>query len=44
MIWVNLQGADLGEAKLQDAKYSSETIWSDGFDPVAAGAILIFWG
>jgi len=42
----NLQGADLREANLRKANvegaiYSHDTIWPDGFDPNAAGAILV---
>ena len=34
-----LTDAKLREADLRGAKYSAETKWSVGFDPVAAGAI-----
>ena len=40
-----LRGADLREANLsgadlREAKYDNNTIWPDGFDPKAAGAVL----
>ena len=35
----NLHGAGLRGAKLGGARYNDETIWPDGFDPEAAGAI-----
>ncbi|AEI64901.1 pentapeptide repeat-containing protein [Corallococcus macrosporus] len=35
----NFKGAVLEGASLRDARYDDETIWPDGFDPVAAGAI-----
>ena len=42
----NLHGADLSEANLhktvlQFAKYTDDTKWPHGFDPIAAGAIRI---
>ena len=42
----NLRGADLNEAflrfaNLSEAKFSTATIWSEGFDPAATGAILV---
>jgi formylglycine-generating enzyme required for sulfatase activity len=37
----NLSEANLSNSKLTGAKYSSKTIWPSGFDPVAAGAILV---
>ena len=42
----DLTGADLTDAKLYKAdltgaKYSSTTRWPEGFDPIAAGAILV---
>lgn len=42
----NLSAADLNGAvvlgtKLVDAKYTVETRWPDGFDPIAAGAVLV---
>ena len=35
----NLRGADLREANLGEARYSMVTVWPDGFDPSAVGAI-----
>jgi hypothetical protein len=29
------------DAYFGNAKYDRDTIWPDGFDPVAAGAILV---
>lgn len=47
----NLQGAELGKAtlsfakltgaNLQGAKYNNDTLWPEGFNPIAAGAILV---
>jgi Pentapeptide repeats (8 copies) len=37
----DLSNLDLKKAILIGAEYSSKTIWSDGFDPEKAGAILI---
>jgi uncharacterized protein YjbI with pentapeptide repeats len=34
----NLSEASLDEADLRGAAYRMETVWPDGFDPVAAGA------
>jgi hypothetical protein len=39
----NLSGADLFKADLREAKYGVETKWPGGFDPVAAGALLVDW-
>ncbi len=36
-----LGGSDLTGANLKGAKYSKRTVWPDGFDPQAAGAILV---
>jgi uncharacterized protein YjbI with pentapeptide repeats len=36
----NLSGADLVNANLHEAKYDRHTQWPEGFDPVAAGAVL----
>jgi hypothetical protein len=36
-----LRDADLSGAHLSGAKYTKNTKWSDEFDPVAAGAILV---
>lgn len=33
--------ADIETANLKDALYSNDTVWPDGFDPVAAGAIFV---
>ena len=41
LINANLTGADLTNAILTKAKYSEKTKWPEGFDPVAAGAILV---
>jgi hypothetical protein len=35
-----LTGANLEDATLSGATYSHETVWPEGFDPAAAGAIL----
>jgi hypothetical protein len=35
----NLQDADLGGANLRGARYDAGTVWPEGFDPDAAGAI-----
>ena len=37
----NLRGADLTGVDLTSAKYDDATIWPDGFDPEAAGAVLV---
>ena len=37
----NLSRADLRVANLSDATYNTETMWPEGFDPVAAGAVLV---
>ena len=39
LMGADLSGANLWEADLKEAKYDQTTIWPDGFDPVAAGAI-----
>lgn len=36
----DLRGADLTQAYLKYAAYDKRTLWPEGFDPVAAGAIL----
>ena len=36
----DLRDADLGGAWLIGAKANQDTIWPDGFDPVAAGVIF----
>ena len=36
----NLSEANLNNTDLREAKYDQKTIWPDGFDPVAAGAIF----
>jgi uncharacterized protein YjbI with pentapeptide repeats len=43
--WANLIRTNLNQARLDGtdmskAKYSKETKWPEGFDPIAAGAIL----
>ena len=37
----DLRGANMTGADLRRAEYNSETKWPEGFDPVAAGAVLI---
>jgi hypothetical protein len=37
---VNLGGAGLNGAGLEGAKANEDTIWPEGFDPVAAGVIF----
>lgn len=37
----NLSGTYLQRTNLQGAKYTTDTIWPEGFDPIAAGAILV---
>lgn len=37
----NLSNVNLLAADVRDAIYNWRTIWPDGFDPVAAGAILV---
>ena len=44
--WADLTGADLRwadltGADLSDAKNNADTTWPEGFDPVAAGAVLV---
>ena len=44
--WANLRQADLRGAKLMGAdltgaRYDTDTKWPEGFDPVAAGAVLV---
>ena len=41
LVRADLSRADLSEADLSKAKYDDNTKWPDGFDPVAAGAILV---
>ena len=36
----NLEMADLSRANLEGAKANKNTVWPDGFDPVAAGVIF----
>ena len=36
----NLEGADLTEADLERARANKDTVWPEGFDPVAAGVIF----
>jgi uncharacterized protein YjbI with pentapeptide repeats len=37
----NLRWADLTGAGLSDAKNNADTTWPEGFDPVAARAVLV---
>jgi uncharacterized protein YjbI with pentapeptide repeats len=37
----NLRSANLSGANLRGARYNAETIWPDGFDPEASGAVLV---
>lgn len=37
----NLSGAHLNDTVLTGAKYDQATVWPEGFDPVAAGAIMV---
>ncbi len=37
----NLRWADLTGADLSDAKNNADTTWPEGFDPEAAGAVLV---
>ncbi len=37
----NLRGANLFGANLRLADYSANTQWPEGFDPEAAGAVLV---
>ena len=37
----DLTGANLSDAYLRAAKYNANTKWPVGFDPVAAGAVLV---
>ena len=46
LIKANLSGADLRGADLREAKYNANTKWPvlpqpEGFDPEAAGAVLV---
>ena len=41
LVSANLYGANLTNTKLTNAIYTRDTIWPDGFDPDAAGAIMI---
>ncbi len=40
LMGADLSGANLNKADLKEAKYDQTTKWPDGFDPIAAGAIL----
>lgn len=40
LMGTDLSGANLNKADLKEAKYDQATMWPDGFDPIAAGAIL----
>ncbi len=37
----DLRGANLYEANLSMVRYNARTMWPEGFDPVAAGAVLV---
>ena len=37
----DLDGADLTDANLSKAEYDQNTVWPAGFDPVAAGVIMV---
>ena len=37
----NLYLAKLNGANLTGARYNADTTWPEGFDPVAAGAVLV---
>ena len=37
----DVTGADLFKADLREAKYNANTKWPEGFDPKAAGAVLV---
>ena len=39
--YANLRSADLGSANLRSATYNQLTMWPTGFDPQAAGAVLV---
>lgn len=41
--YTNLTSATLEGANLTGAKYTLKTLWSEDFDPKAAGAILVEW-
>ena len=41
LINANLADADLTNAELTGARYTLATVWPAGFDPVAAGALLV---
>lgn len=40
LMGADLSGANLNKADLKEAKYDQKTKWPEGFDPIAAGAIL----
>jgi len=40
----DLQGADLTGADLTGARFDSLTLWPEGLDPAAAGAVCVFHG
>lgn len=40
LMGADLSGANLNKADLKEAKYDQSTKWPDGFDPIAAGAVL----
>lgn len=39
--WADLRKADLSEADLGKARYNAQTSWPKGFDPQAAGCLLV---
>jgi uncharacterized protein YjbI with pentapeptide repeats len=41
LVRADLRGANLNGADLSGAKYNGDTVWPEGFDPVAAGAVLV---
>ena len=41
LVDAHLRGVNLNGANLNGAKYSISTSWPSGFDPIAAGAILV---
>lgn len=40
LMGANLSKANLNNTDLREAKYDQKTIWPDGFDPMAAGALF----
>ncbi len=39
-VGADLRDIDLSEADLSGAVYDADTTWPEGFDPVAAGAVM----